>query len=341
MFKTILPNGSLRTKAILARVGVQSYNNGTGVYRPEEEVRRSAEGFTGMTITFVHPKEGEVNADNIAETAVGTILDSYYQDETGLVIGDIVIFDPEVVQKVLDKQYYISLGYRCHLEKSEGIWIDEGNLSRTGVKEHPYEYIQRNIVANHAAIVDNPRAGEIAKIFTDSTNDEKSDSNNTIFRETINDFSMDINELLSKLMVAMDAMQTHMNDMGHKMADMQMKLDSMDYSKKEEAMADSADNNEFANIMGKLVEAKIVDSSYANCDSLRALNVQIAQKLLPSIQITDSMSDDFIAGLIAAKAQLTNDAPKAVQTPMSTALNNQEKKVADSSDEWSFQVKRG
>jgi hypothetical protein len=342
MFKEILANGSLRTKAILGRIGVQEYD-GVGVLRPVDEVKQSAEGFKGLTVTFVHPDKATVDLENIKETAVGTVLDSYYQDETGLVIGDLVIFDPTVIDKVLSDQFFVSLGYSCYLKPETGVWQDVNNLSRTNVVDQPYVYKQTAIKPNHVAIVDNPRAGTIAKIFTDeSVNTE----NKYIFKETQTlNLSMDTNEILSKLLVSMDAIASRVNEMDakmdSKMQDMSSKLE--DVSAKEEItqVSDSNDKpSDIASILNTFISAKVIDSAFSECKSTRDVNLQLAKNLLPSITVTDSMSDDFIAGLIAAKIELEGK-ENTNNTSMSKALNNQKKQVVDSNDDWNFEFKRG
>ncbi|WP_442596319.1 DUF2213 domain-containing protein [Parapusillimonas sp. JC17] len=160
---TITDAGYLEAAARTARTGVQQYLGAelgrpdlgvVNVYRDEAEVfaKRSLDTFSKLPITNDHPAT-EVNASNWRDLAVGTTGDEVLRDGEYLKIG-LKITDADAVQAVRDGKRELSVGYAAEIVWQDGVATDGT----------PYQAVQRNIVANHIAIVARGRAGHQARI---------------------------------------------------------------------------------------------------------------------------------------------------------------------------------
>lgn len=164
------PEGYLICKDVpVARIGKQKYlgdeiglsgrdaEKEFDVFRPEEEVFADATiaSFEGMPITDDHP-EDPVNVDNIHLYQKGHVQNVHRGSgkESDMLIADLVITDPNTIQKVLDGKREISCGYDYNMDDSDG------------------QFTQRQIRGNHVAIVDRGRAGHRVCI-KDSAPDER------------------------------------------------------------------------------------------------------------------------------------------------------------------------
>ena len=139
----------------VARTGYQNYlpvelnlpgEDPIPVLRPEEEVFSQAciASFEGKPVTDDHPPDAEgVDAENIRRLQVGHAqnLRRGENEESNLLLADLVITDPETVRRVLEGKREISCGYTYRLFQEKGT------------------YVQREIRGNHIAIVDKGRAG--------------------------------------------------------------------------------------------------------------------------------------------------------------------------------------
>jgi hypothetical protein len=152
-------NYLIATGCVLCRSGGQPYmrseldedsndNTLVNVNRPVAEVTspKFLASLPGKSFVINHPSDRFVTADTHAWTSRGTVLRAYVGDEKDpdgntLVLGDICIHDPVAIQRVLDGQRQLSVGYKYELAKgAEGLEM-------------------RNLVANHVALVNHGRAG--------------------------------------------------------------------------------------------------------------------------------------------------------------------------------------
>ena len=137
----------------VARTGVQEYlpeelgisgGSMVEVYRPEEEVfsPETMASFEGMPVTNDHPPEG-VDVSNIRALQKGHAhnVRRGIGDESDLLLADLIITDPHLIDLILDGKREISCGYTYELCEENG------------------QYIQRKIRGNHVAVVDAGRAG--------------------------------------------------------------------------------------------------------------------------------------------------------------------------------------
>ena len=150
-------DGTLVCKnAVLGRVGTQAYSarelgldssEVVLIHRPEEEVfnDESLASLKGKAFTLLHP-EDDVSVDNYSDLAKGIVMD--VRREGSLMVGDIRVFDKEVIELITSKKMIeLSLGYDTKLK------YEDGNKLK-----------QTEIVYNHVALVPKGRA-EVARLI--------------------------------------------------------------------------------------------------------------------------------------------------------------------------------
>ena len=127
--------------------GISLPENGSGlisVYRPESEVfsPETIASFEGMPVTNDHPPEG-VDISNIRALQKGHAhnVRRGTGEESDLLLADLIITDPVLIDLILAGKREISCGYTYELCEENG------------------QYIQRKIRGNHVAVVDAGRAG--------------------------------------------------------------------------------------------------------------------------------------------------------------------------------------
>ena len=119
------------------------------VFRPEEEVfsPETISSFEGMPVTNDHPPDG-VDIENIRRLQMGHAhnIRRGTGEESDLLLADLVITDPHLIDLILAGKREISCGYTYELSRENG------------------QYIQRKIRGNHIAVVDAGRAGHRVSI---------------------------------------------------------------------------------------------------------------------------------------------------------------------------------
>ena len=141
----------------VARTGVQEYlpselglsgpdDHLIPVHRPESEVFAPAclASFEGMPVTDDHPSDPDgVNSENIRFLQRGHAhnIRRGAPPEDDLLLADLIITDPRLIEEILSGKREISCGYNYVLSEEDG------------------EYYQRDIRGNHVAVVENGRAG--------------------------------------------------------------------------------------------------------------------------------------------------------------------------------------
>ena len=119
------------------------------VYRPPEEVfsPETIASFEGMPVTNDHPPDG-VDIGNIRALQKGHAhnVRRGSGEESDLLLADLIITDPVLIDLIMDGKREISCGYTYELCEEKG------------------QYIQRKIRGNHVAVVDAGRAGSRVSI---------------------------------------------------------------------------------------------------------------------------------------------------------------------------------
>lgn len=156
------PEGYLKGTASITNIGVFLYQKADGTV--EAELRHpddvfaseSLDSYRMKPLTNDHPTE-KVTAENIKQYQVGNLGELPGEVQGIYLVMDMIIQDAQAVMDVLGGKVELSVGYECDVVDESGTWL--------GV---PYTKRQKNIRANHVAIVDRARAGETAKIRLDS-----------------------------------------------------------------------------------------------------------------------------------------------------------------------------
>ncbi len=135
--------------AIITRTGIFEYRRADGSlrreYRPPEEVfaARHLSSWRGKPVTIGHP--GQVSAQNVRRHAVGTVISDARQDGDN-VVAEVIVHEPSAITS--HGQRELSCGYAVEIDATPGT-----------VNGQRYDCIQRNLRANHLAIVPRGRAG--------------------------------------------------------------------------------------------------------------------------------------------------------------------------------------
>ena len=113
----------------------------------------------GKAFVVRHPSAGLLTADTHAWSSRGIVLRAYVSDqpdENGnvLILGDVIIHDPDAIRRVLAGERQLSVGYKYELAQGEN-----GRLQMT------------NLIANHCALVEAGRAGN-AQIMDQAIGDD-------------------------------------------------------------------------------------------------------------------------------------------------------------------------
>jgi len=173
----ITQDGYLAAEPRIARVGVQLYRGAecgcddvdvVRVYRPYDSVfaTDSIRSLAHRPVTIEHPTE-RVTADNWKKYAVGHTGDTVSRDEDGKITSvrvPMVLMDRAAIQSFKDGKNQLSVGYTCDLDWCEGL-TDDGEK---------YDAVQRNIRANHLAVVATARGGPTLRIGDDAVHKEVS-----------------------------------------------------------------------------------------------------------------------------------------------------------------------
>ena len=150
-------DGFLVADAYTARTGIQYYAGHevdsplprVAVYRDAAEVfaHASLRSFAHAPLTLDHPAE-PVTAENWKDLAVGEAASEVLRDGERLRIP-LIVKAKDAIDAIRSGKRELSVGYSCDLHFVDGVAPDGT----------PYQAVQKNIRANHIAIVDRGRAG--------------------------------------------------------------------------------------------------------------------------------------------------------------------------------------
>ena len=129
------------------------------VYRPDSEVfdKESLHSFAHRPLTNDHPSE-PVTSDNWKDYAKGYTGDRIARDGEYIQVP-LLMTDSDTIKAMEDGKRELSVGYQAEIEWKDGV-------TPSGLH---YDAIQRNIRANHIALVDRARAGHGARIGDNDT----------------------------------------------------------------------------------------------------------------------------------------------------------------------------
>lgn len=161
--------GYLVADALTARTGIQAYAGYevgrpdlqvVNVYRPAEEVfsKDSLQSYSHVPVTDDHPTVA-VDSANWKDLAKGEVSTDVLRDGERLRIP-LVLKDQAIIDKVESGKRELSVGYSCTLD-----WA--GGTTPDGLT---YDAVQREIRANHVAVVKKGRAGSEFRIGDSAAN---------------------------------------------------------------------------------------------------------------------------------------------------------------------------
>jgi hypothetical protein len=173
----ITRDGFLVAYPRIARTGIQLYNadecgidpdtldgrTEVRVYRPEAEVfaKDALHSYTHITLTNDHPPE-LVTPVNWKKYSIGDTGDEALRDGNAIRVP-MMMRDAQAIKDYRDGKRQLSVGYTCDLEMESGV-TDAGE---------EYDAIQRNIRANHLAVVTAARGGSTLKIGDDNNQQQE------------------------------------------------------------------------------------------------------------------------------------------------------------------------
>jgi len=157
-------DGYLTAVAKVARTGIQEYLGSevgmrdravVRVYRPPEEVfdLDALRSMAHRPVTNDHPSVA-VTSDNWRELAVGIVGGEIDASDGKFISVPLALMDAAAIRDWEGGKRELSMGYTCDLDPTSGVTAD-------GLQ---YDAIQRNIRANHLALVDRARGGPELKI---------------------------------------------------------------------------------------------------------------------------------------------------------------------------------
>ena len=169
--------GFLKANPRIARTGIQRYlayecgddrparfkdTDIVLVYRPEEEVfnKDTVHTYTHLSLTNDHPTDS-VGPDNWSRVAVGETGDEVLRDGNAVRVP-MMLRDGRTIADYKAGKRQLSVGYTCDLEWKDG----------ETPQGEPFNAIQRNIRANHLAVVTSARGGSALTIGDDIDPDD-------------------------------------------------------------------------------------------------------------------------------------------------------------------------
>lgn len=335
-------DGYLVADARVARTGIQLYAgyevgkpemSVVRVYRPDSEVfsRDTLASFAHRPVTNDHPDEA-VTADNWKEHAVGQTADEIARDGSFIRVP-LMVSDGATIKLIEDGKRELSAGYTCDLAFEAGKTADG----------ETYDAVQKNIRANHVAIVQRGRAGSEVRI-----GDEASKWGAAPIRPTTDKETITMSDALRTVVV--DGLSVSTTDQGAQaIAKLQKDLESsaakLSDAEKAHQTAIAAKDAELAkkdaeidDLKGKVLDAAALDKLVQARGDLIATAKAIAadvkveglsdaeiRKAVVAAKLGDAAVKDKAEAYIDARFDiLAEDAAKNVD-PVRRALQSQDR----------------
>jgi hypothetical protein len=123
------------------------------IYRPADEIEKSAETFNGLPVMLNHWNFDANTIGEVKDKVVGS-LGTDARWEAPYLKNSLIITDADAIAKIEDGSYSeLSASYLCDVDMTGGIW--QGKT---------YDGIMTGIIGNHVALVPEGRAGHDVRI---------------------------------------------------------------------------------------------------------------------------------------------------------------------------------
>lgn len=278
-------DGYMTAVANVARTGIQEYLGSelgrpdlarVRVYRPADEVfsADAMQTFAHRPVTIDHPAE-PVTADNWRAHSVGITGDEVDGRDGKFIRVPLAIMDAKAIRDIEAGKRQLSMGYTCDLDWTAGTTPD-------GL---PYDASQRNIRANHLAVVSAARGGPELKI---------GDSDMTTRTITVDGIKVQMDDQVAAIVEKFAA------DAASKFEEMKKKSDEDEASMKTKDAQIATKDAEIATLKSQLADAtsaaKIADAARALADTIGK-----AKSLLPAVVVDGKSAADIRRQVVDAK----------------------------------------
>lgn len=266
-----------------ARVGIQDYLGSevgkpemsvVRVYRPESEVfnRDTLNSFTSIPVTNDHPPVA-VTADNWKQYATGNTGEDWARDGEFMRVS-VLVKDAETIKAVRSGKKQLSCGYQCDLKWEAGVTKDG----------EPYDAIQTNIRGNHLAIVTAARGGPKLKIGDSKMSKMVMVDGHTV--EMSDAAEIAVLNLLNKLNDTRSVADT--------VPGLQAQIAALNTSL-------STKDGEIAALTQRVADAAITPAMMDAAITARAVVVDAAKKILPTLDATGKTETEIKRSVVSAK----------------------------------------
>ena len=155
------------------------------VLRPAEELEKeeAVQSFNGIPFIDEHEMIGD-GCTSYDDRPAGGVLYNV-ESKSGAMLGDFKIFSEGLRDSIQNGKKELSLGYRCRYEQKRGVHNGEA-----------YDFVQRDIVGNHVALVERGRMGSSVRVY---------DSKAMVFDSIEEIKHMKKTPLIERLLAAMDS----------------------------------------------------------------------------------------------------------------------------------------
>jgi uncharacterized protein len=297
-------DGYLIASPRIARTGIQIYKgvelgisdvDEIRVYRPAAEVfsKDSIRSFSNRPVTLEHPGE-MVDASNWDKHAIGHTGDEIMRDGEFIRIP-MMVMDQEAIDAIRKGQRQLSVGYSADLEWKAGI-TDSGEA---------YDAVQRNIRANHLAVVASARGGSKLVIGDTRDGDSEGDGNMPTKTIVVDSVSLEISDTAASviqraLKVRDDANEAFEAEIEELKAELKKIGVQFDTDKKALDTAVQTKDGEIAVLKKKIEDGKITPAMLDEAVKMRVGVVDRARKILGDKLVIDGKTDDDIRRQVVA-----------------------------------------
>ncbi len=314
--RTMTDAGQMHVPCRFARTGEQLYTAGQlglvdedpqkiiTVLRDEADVFNtdSMESFRSAPVTIGHPKDADgkalaVSAENAKELQVGMLEGMPTRDEDTLG-GVLILTTDEAIQAIEDDQE-LSAGYVCDIEEVDG------------------KYYQRNIRANHIAIVNKGRAGSSCRI-----SDEALEIQDADIQVRLTDAEAELVTVKAELVDAKEAAKTQAELVDEFKGNAEKAEVAVEAMKVELADAKLAASQDVIERCDAIENARLI----ADMRDLGDKSVSEIKRMVVEDQNPDKDYSKKSEAFMDAMFEILVDASKG-ETPMSKLLNQQETHV--------------